>query len=864
MNQSYKIVTTNLGRTAVRLALTQGENVRLTHMAVGDGGGQEIEPVSSMTGLVRETYRAQINDIVFDAAAPDMFTAELFIPQSVGGFYIREVGLFMEDGTLFAIGSMPLTEKPELSSGSASDLLIKIIVRVLDASTISISIDPAQVLATRDYVDRMDRDRIRAAVEAHDKEQAAHDCLARKTIQIKTGTGLSGGGTLEADRTLTVKYGNTPGTACQGDDSRLKDTRIPKAHASATTTYGAASETQYGHAKASATTPKAAGTASPGTETDAFARGDHVHPVQSTITGNAGTATKLATPRTIALSGDATASGAFDGSGNLTLAATLKNSGATAGSYGPGANATPAFGASFEVPEVTVDAKGRVTSIAERTVKLPAAPTSVTGNAGTATKWATKRTIDGVQADGSTNIHHYVTCSTAAATAEKAVTQAGFVLATGARITVRFTVTNTAANPTLNVSGTGAKAIRYRNAAISAGYLAANRTYDFVYDGTYYQFIGDIDTNTTYAAATVAPKAAGTAAVGTSTKYAREDHVHPAQTTVSGNAGTATKWATKRTLDGVQVDGSANIHHYGTCSTVAATVEKAVTLAGFVLATGARVTVRFTVTNTAANPTLNVNGTGAKAIRYRNAAISAGYLATNRTYDFIYDGSCYQLIGDIDTNTTYTVATQTKNGLFAAADKKAVDYGEAFRLSMIGVPRFWRSTTLPAGHVWANGDLALFADWPELKKVYDGGGFNGMLLAYNANAATIAANLGKWRPNAANPTGLYVPNISEQFFRAWTGVGQAGLRVTDMGRNLTASWTTGWVTHFIPTVLTSGAAFTANEMAFEASTEPGQKVNQPFHVGIDAGRIWGTEHVGTEFAPTHVQLPAILYLGLSA
>ena len=101
-------------------------------------------------------------------------------------------------------------------------------------------------------------------------------------------------------------------------------------------------------------------------------------------------------------------------------------------------------------------------------------------------------------------------------------------------------------------------------------------------------------------------------------------------------------------------------------------------------------------------------------------------------------------------------------------------------------------------------------------------------------------------------------------FRAWTGVGQAGLRVADMGRNLTASWTTGWVTHFIPTVLTSGAAFTANEMAFEASTEPGQKVNQPFHVGIDAGRVWGTEHVGTEFAPTHVQLPAILYLGLSA
>ena len=104
----------------------------------------------------------------------------------------------------------------------------------------------------------------------------------------------------------------------------------------------------------------------------------------------------------------------------------------------------------------------------------------------------------------------------------------------------------------------------------------------------------------------------------------------------------------------------------------------------------------------------------------------------------------------------------------SAADKKSVDYCEALRLSMIGVPRYWRSTSLPANHVWANGDLVLFSDWPELKKVYDGGGFTGMLLAYNATSATIAANLGKWRPNAANPTGLYVPKLSDQFFRGWT------------------------------------------------------------------------------------------------
>ena len=322
----------------------------------------------------------------------------------------------------------------------------------------------------------------------------------------------------------------------------------------------------------------------------------------------------------------------------------------------------------------------------------------------------------------------------------------------------------------------------------------------------------------------------------------------------ASNAQTATRLATKRTIGGVAFDGSANIHHYATCSTAAATAAKTVALSGFALATGARVLVKFTVTNSAANPTLDVNGTGAKPIQYRGAAIAAGTLAANRTYEFVYTGAQYELVGDVDTNTTYSLATASNDGLMAkgdkgkldgiavgaevnqnafgnilvgsttiaadtktdtltfvagtnvtltpdatndkltiaakdttyaaatqsvaglmsAADKKSVDYCEALRLSMIGVPRYWRSTTLPANHVWANGDLVLFSDWPELKKVYDGGGFTGMLLAYNAASATIAANLGKWRPNAANPTGLYVPKLSDQFFRAWTGAGESG------------------------------------------------------------------------------------------
>lgn len=100
---------------------------------------------------------------------------------------------------------------------------------------------------------------------------------------------------------------------------------------------------------------------------------------------------------------------------------------------------------------------------------------------------------------------------------------------------------------------------------------------------------------------------------------------------------------------------------YSTCSTAAATAAKVVSCTGFILTCGAEITVKFTVTNTAAKPTLNVNNTGAKPIFYRGAAISAGALSANRTYSFRYNGTQYDLVGDLDTNTTYTHPTASGN-----------------------------------------------------------------------------------------------------------------------------------------------------------------------------------------------------------
>lgn len=120
---------------------------------------------------------------------------------------------------------------------------------------------------------------------------------------------------------------------------------------------------------------------------------------------------------------------------------------------------------------------------------------------------------------------------------------------------------------------------------------------------------------------------------------------------------------------------------YGTCDTDAATAEKVVTVSGgsnWTLTPGAMVCVKFTNTNTAQNPTLNVNGTGAKSIIYGASSIStsnlgyAGY--ANRYINYVYNGSNYVFIGwSLDSNTTYSVATQSANGLLSAADKKKLD-----------------------------------------------------------------------------------------------------------------------------------------------------------------------------------------------
>lgn len=145
---------------------------------------------------------------------------------------------------------------------------------------------------------------------------------------------------------------------------------------------------------------------------------------------------------------------------------------------------------------------------------------------------------------------------------------------------------------------------------------------------------------------------------------------------------------------------------YAVCSTAAGTAAKTATISGFKLFTGAVAYIKFSVKNTAANPTLNISGTGAKAIQYQGAAISSSYLNANRTYAFVYDGSVYQLIGDINTDTQYSAGTglEKSGNTFNHADygsaktvgptaNTSPDYGASFSVPQI--------TTNAQGHVTA-------------------------------------------------------------------------------------------------------------------------------------------------------------------
>ncbi|WP_292987915.1 phage tail protein [Pantoea sp.] len=153
MTQKYYAIVTNLGASKIANAAALGTKLNITQMAVGDGGGTLPTPNASQTKLVNEVRRAAINTLSIDPANASQMIAEQVIPETSGGFWIREMGLFDADGTLIAVCNTPETYKPALQEGSGRTQTVRMILIINSTDAITLKIDPSVVLATRKYVD---------------------------------------------------------------------------------------------------------------------------------------------------------------------------------------------------------------------------------------------------------------------------------------------------------------------------------------------------------------------------------------------------------------------------------------------------------------------------------------------------------------------------------------------------------------------------------------------------------------------------------------------------------------------------------------------------------------------------------------
>ncbi|WP_304341621.1 phage tail protein, partial [Metaclostridioides mangenotii] len=148
MEQFYTILT-EIGKAKIANATVLGEEVNITKFQVGDSNGQYYNPSETQTALKNKVWESNITSIAPDENNPSWIVIFATIPGNVGGFNIREAGVFDSEGNLIAVSKLPETYKPTADNGSTKDLTIKIILEVSNAEVVTIKVDPTVILASK-------------------------------------------------------------------------------------------------------------------------------------------------------------------------------------------------------------------------------------------------------------------------------------------------------------------------------------------------------------------------------------------------------------------------------------------------------------------------------------------------------------------------------------------------------------------------------------------------------------------------------------------------------------------------------------------------------------------------------------------
>ena len=208
----YYNVTTNLGDAEIANAIATNTKLNITHIAFGDGNGSVPTPAKTRTSLVREVHRQAVTKYERHATNANWIVIETIIPSDVGGFTIREMGIIANE-KLISHGSHAPFEKVADPSG-VSEYRLRFTQNVTDGSVVELTLDESLIYATQAWIDEnyIKRSEIVDNLTTDDADKVAsaaqvkilNDDKANKTTTLTAGNGLSGGGTLEINRTLTL------------------------------------------------------------------------------------------------------------------------------------------------------------------------------------------------------------------------------------------------------------------------------------------------------------------------------------------------------------------------------------------------------------------------------------------------------------------------------------------------------------------------------------------------------------------------------------------------------------------------------------------------------------------------------------
>ncbi|CRL65383.1 phage tail protein [Proteus vulgaris] len=182
MSAKFFALLTVIGANKLAKATALGTTLKITQMAVGDGGGTLPTPDTQQTKLVGEKRRAGLNTLFVDPKNDSQIIAEQVIPENEGGYWIREIGLFDDEGSLIAVGNCPETYKPQLQEGSGRTQTIRMILTVSHTESVELKVDPSVILATREFVND--------AIESASKQTMAEVAKIYAT-KTELSTGLS-------------------------------------------------------------------------------------------------------------------------------------------------------------------------------------------------------------------------------------------------------------------------------------------------------------------------------------------------------------------------------------------------------------------------------------------------------------------------------------------------------------------------------------------------------------------------------------------------------------------------------------------------------------------------------------------------